>query len=354
MKKSLVLLLAVVLSSCAPKEVLDDITIVKSIGFDLHPKKDHITGTILFPIFINEETFKINHLTATGETAREVALELNEMTAKPIFAGKVNTIMFSQKLAEKGILETIDTLQRDPGIGRAIFLAVTKEDAKKIMTHNFELTNTDGNYFSHMIEQNEHFSNLPRLNFHTFLYAYYHNNMDAVLPYLTLKKNAVKIKGLALFKGDKMVGTVHEQQLLTFKTLIEPTKEGSYQFATRSYRGNLEVLKSKIHYKLFQKPHHHVLLEVNVKGRLNEYTKMDAGDPKVIKSIEKNIEADLEKESMKLIRKFQRLNIDPLGIGENVRARTRAFNQKEWKRDYKDLKISVDYSVEITEAGIAQ
>lgn len=349
-----VVILCLFLSACAEKEVLDDITIVRSIGFDDYNKKNHITGTITFPIFIDEQTFKIKSLTATGETARELSSELNEMTSKPIFAGKINTILFSQDLARKGIMETLDTLQRDPGIGRNIFLAVTKEKAKDVLTHNYEFTNIDGNYISDMIKQNENHSNLPRMNFHTFLYSYFAEGMDPVLPYLTQRKNALKIEGLALFRKDKMVGQIDEENILLFKTLFQTVRAGSYQFSAKSYRGNLEILKSKYRYKVKKKPFHEVQIDVKLKGRLNEYTKVDAGDPNVIKGIEKKLEQEMQKKGTKLIHQFQELNIDPLGIGEHVRSKTRGFDYKEWKKNYQDAKITVNYEVEVTETGISQ
>jgi spore germination protein len=73
---------------------------------------------------------------------------------------------------------------------------------------------------------------------------------------------------------------------------------------------------------------------------------MDAEDPKVVKKIE---EKELEKEGMRLVQKFKKLNIDPLGIGEHVRSRTREFNHKEWNDRYQDLDVKVKYHVQITE-----
>ncbi|MCM3718742.1 Ger(x)C family spore germination protein [Fictibacillus phosphorivorans] len=354
MKKLLLLFMCLLLSACAEKEILDDITIVRTLGFDKASKKNEIKGTINYPIFINEQTFKMKYLTASGETSKEIRNELNEMTAKPIFIGKLNTILFSEKLAKEGIMETLDTLQRDPGVGRAIYLGITKQSAKHILSDDYNYTNSDGNYFSNLIKQNENFSNLPLLNFHTFLYAYFADSMDPVLPYLSKQKDAVKIIGLAIFKKDKMVGTIDEQQILIFKTLFQDFKEGSFQFSNKAYKGNLEILKSHLDIKIIEKPYKRVRITVDVKGRLTEYTKVNAGDPKVVKSIEKTIKKELEHNAQKLTRKFQKLNIDPLGIGEHVRSQTRGFNLKQYKDQYQDMDIEVVYHLKITESGVSQ
>ncbi|WNB92997.1 Ger(x)C family spore germination protein [Bacillus sp. NEB1478] len=356
MKKYLSILLCLFfLTACnTEKEVLDDITMVRSLGFDKYSQKANISGTILYPIYIDEQTFKMKDLTAAGETAKEVRAELNEMVARPIFVGKLNTVLFSEEIAKEGIMDTLDMIQRDPGVGRAIYLAITKENTKEILTVDNNLSNHDGNFYSSLIKQNEDYSNLPHLNFHNFLYAYFSDCMDPILPFLSRRKDSVKIKGLALFQKDKMVGTIDEEHLLPFKTLYQNLNEGSYQFTSKKYKGNLEILKSKVRYDIRSKPHHHVTLNINVKGRLTEYTKVNAGDPKVIKGIERNIEKKLNRDGQKLIAKFQKLNIDPIGVGEHVRSRTRAFDQKGWKNNYQDLDIKVKYNVTITESGISQ
>jgi spore germination protein len=354
MKKVILLFMCFLLSGCAESEVLDDITIVRTLGFDKASKDNEIKGTINYPVFINEQTFKMKYLSASGETSKEIRNELNEMTARPIFIGKLNTVLFSEKLAREGIMETLDTLQRDPGVGRAIYLGITKQSTESVLSDDYGHTNLDGNYFSNMIKQNENYSNLPYLNFHTFLYAFFADCMDPVMPYLSKKDDAVKIIGLALFKNDKMVGTINEHQVLIFKTLFQNFNEGSFQFSTKEYKGNLEILKSKLHYKIIKKPHQKVMIIVDVKGRLTEYTKVNAGDPKVVKGIEKTIKNELEHKARELTRKFQELNIDPLGIGEHVRSQTRGFNSKKWLDQYQDTDIHVVYNLKISESGISQ
>ncbi|OOE14107.1 Ger(x)C family spore germination protein [Fictibacillus arsenicus] len=354
MKKIILLFMCFLLSGCAEREILDDITIVRTLGFDKASKDNEIKGTINYPIFINEQTFKMKYLSASGETSKEIRNELNEMTARPLFVGKLNTVLFSEKLAREGIMETLDTLQRDPGVGRAIYLGITKQSAESVLSDDYDQINLDGNYFSNLIKQNENYSNLPYLNFHTFLYAFFADCMDPVMPYLSKKSNAVKITGLALFKNDKMVGTINEHQILIFKTLYQKFNEGSYQFKSKNYKGNLEILKSKLHYKIIKKPHQKVMIAVDVKGRLTEYTKVNAGDPKVVKGIENTIKKELENNASELIRKFQDLNIDPLGIGEHVRSQTRGFNSKKWLDQYQNTDIQVVYNLKISESGISQ
>jgi spore germination protein len=55
-----------------------------------------------------------------------------------------------------------------------------------------------------------------------------------------------------------------------------------------------------------------------------------------------------------MIQQFQEKGIDPLGIGEEVRTRTRKWDQKKWKELYPDIKITVQAKVKIMESGVIE
>ncbi|MCM3626192.1 hypothetical protein M3194_02270 [Paenibacillus glycanilyticus] len=52
--------------------------------------------------------------------------------------------------------------------------------------------------------------------------------------------------------------------------------------------------------------------------------------------------------------KFQTEGIDPLGLGDFVRSKTRNWNEEKWKREYGLLNVKVNVKMEIEETGITQ
>lgn len=102
-----------------------------------------------------------------------------------------------------------------------------------------------------------------------------------------------------------------------------------------------------------------------IRYRLNKYS-MDEGvvenreytgdevTPKMIKIIEDKMSKDVKERSEKLVRNFQKLHVDPLGIGEQVRMRTRSWDKKKWDEVYTSIPINVNAKVEILESGVVE
>ncbi|WP_281379151.1 Ger(x)C family spore germination C-terminal domain-containing protein [Paenibacillus endophyticus] len=68
--------------------------------------------------------------------------------------------------------------------------------------------------------------------------------------------------------------------------------------------------------------------------------------------IKDRFEKDLEKEGMDLFQIFIKEGIDPLGIGDFVRSKTRKWEGKVWKLEYQTLNVRLIVKVNLTETGI--
>ncbi|WP_373462638.1 Ger(x)C family spore germination C-terminal domain-containing protein [Paenibacillus sp. V4I3] len=55
---------------------------------------------------------------------------------------------------------------------------------------------------------------------------------------------------------------------------------------------------------------------------------------------------------MDLIQLFKKEGIDPLGLGDFVRSKTRNWNEEEWKKEYRTLNVRLNVKVNLTEMGI--
>jgi spore germination protein len=56
-----------------------------------------------------------------------------------------------------------------------------------------------------------------------------------------------------------------------------------------------------------------------------------------------------------MLKEFQELGIDPVGIGQNQKHGVRGFDIKEWKESiYPRVRFNVDAKVQILEAGTVE
>jgi spore germination protein len=66
------------------------------------------------------------------------------------------------------------------------------------------------------------------------------------------------------------------------------------------------------------------------------------------------MEQDIKEQAEIMIKKFQVLKVDPLGLGEQVRSRTRNWDEKKWNNMYPTIHVKVKLDVEIIESGVVE
>ncbi|MFS0599840.1 Ger(x)C family spore germination protein [Peribacillus frigoritolerans] len=356
-KLALILLLISVLSGCmgVDSKVLDEINLATAIGYD-YVDKTHFEAIAVTPLYYPDKTIKNITYSSKSSLSKDVRDEMNQQSERPIFSGKLEVVLYEKRLAKQGIFYLIDTLIRDPSIGTTLKLGIVEGSSKDVLSPQFG--NIDkGIYLSNTIEQNIKTGMLPRTNLHLFLYAYYSEGMDPFLPIVKALDGKVYIKGNAMFnsKGEYVYQTTSRENVI-FKMLYENTtsKEGfSTKIEGREF-ASVNNIKTKRSYKI-SKPMTDtpITIDLEIKAILREYTG-DEVTPKMIKIIEDKMSKDVKERSEKLVRNFQKLHVDPLGIGEQVRTRTRSWDKKKWDEIYTSIPINVNAKVEILESGVVE
>jgi spore germination protein len=211
-----------------------------------------------------------------------------------------------------------------------------------------------------LIEQNINSENLPKTNLHVFLYSYYGEGIDPFLPLVRTEDKSMQLEGIALFRGDKYVGKIGHKESFAFKVLVDGSKTGHYEVELKKGKkiGHAVVrnIKGTASYKL-KKVNGVPEFDVKVKilGEIHEYPPwLNLEEKSNVVLIEKTFKEQINKETKKLIAKFQRLRIDPLGLGDQVRRREKNWNFETFKKQYPDLKINVKTDVEIVESGVIE
>lgn len=350
-KYLLFLFIPVLLVGCVEKEIIDDVNIEMGLGFDLKGEKQ-IEGTILIPVFNPDK--KIGNFTFndTASSTRDLLQEIQRKSAQPIVTGSLAISVFGEDMAKHGIIELIDSFERDPAIGARVYLVVGEGSAKEILSGNY---GNRGNavHLTDLLTHNTETLNLPRTNLHDFLSDFYQKGIDPYLPILKKNNDVIDITGIALFKDEKMVDKIPADKMFYFKLLTDKISEGAFKGAIGKDEIAIKDIHSKHKFKLTKRNPHSITIEIKVKGVIREYTgKMIT--PAIITKIEKDLEESVNKECSTLIASFQEQGIDPLGFGEFLRSKTRGFDFKKWEDDYKNMTVHIKADAKITELGIIE
>lgn len=333
------------------RQILDDINMASAVGYD-HIDKDKIKATAVMPNYKPDKNVGNETFTATNEISKKTLSKINRQSSRPVVNGKLEVALYSKELAKHGIGNLVDSLQRDPSISERMFVAVADGEAHELLTKMYGDRDT-GVYLSMLIEQNMKEGLMPTTNLHHFLNDYNSQLRDPFLPLIGRKGKDVNLKGIALFKDDYYVKSLRQDQQFIFQALLENMQLGTYKLKLKHKENTaIENINTKHSYRVRNlKKTPEIYIQVKVRGIIREYTGKRT-DKKEIEQIKIQMEKQLEKEAAAMIRSFQKLKIDPLGFGDQVRSRTRNFHNQKWLDQYSDVLIRVKVSVIILEKGV--
>ncbi|HHY74873.1 MAG TPA: Ger(x)C family spore germination protein [Bacillus bacterium] len=342
-------------SIVTPKQVIDDIFLVMAVGYDYVDEK-HFTGTAVAPFFKIDKTLENLAFSNTSSLVYQNRDKLESQSSKPLINGKLQIVLYNRELSEKtGVFRYIDNLQRDPNVGSRIQLAVFEGSTEKFF-HKLQTDEPVGTYVSKLLEENSRFSNLPLTNLHTFEFAYYVKGMDPILPLLEEKNGKAKIKGVALFKKDKMVDYIPQQDMFYLRSMYENFKKGVFFInldnGERAFLTNISSSrKFTIHPNKEKNSPPNVTMTIKMKGIIREYSGPYIPNHSV-KNIEEQIKENIEEKTNRMIKTFQEMEIDPIGIGYQVRHHTRNYDGENWEGAYPSIDVNVIVDVTILERGV--
>jgi spore germination protein len=340
------------LSSCIPdSKILEDVQLIQAIGYDyINDGEFQLTaGATYTPPGIQSKPQNIA-LTAIGRTSRNIRQEIQAQSPRPVEIGRVGVILFDEEMARSGIGNHVDNLQRDPNIGRDINLVVSKGKSNEILSTDVDQHESVSQFVIDLVTQNME-RTIPSINLHHFLFQYRGLGFDPFLPFIEKKDDLIKVSGVALFKEDHLIDTIDMKEGYILKVLYEKIRKGILEIELKDKEVSIQNLSSNTKFKP-KKTVNGYKFNVSVKmdGRVMEGGGLDLTQKKNIEKIEKRTEKMLEKEALALLEKLQKLNVDPLGIKEELRQ----AGYKDWKKQYGSVQFEVDAAVHLIQAGIME
>ncbi|MGG4548462.1 Ger(x)C family spore germination protein [Rossellomorea marisflavi] len=358
----LIFMASVLLSGCVEKEILDDLYLETGKAYD-YVSENRIRGTAVFPIYMPDKSIENGFLSEEASSTQEVIEKIERRAQQPLVRGALDVVLIGEKLSEKGIIDIADSLQRDASVGARVFLIITEGDASDVIQGTYG-NRGNGIYIYNLIEHNISKRELPETNLHMFLYDYYQKGQSSYLP--IIKKtpdNNVAITGIALLSYDKVVGKIPDEDMFFFKIMVDRIAEGSHVIKMgknpKKPEKNIEASVTSLHSKqkiIMDRKADPVKVdvEISIRGIIKEYTGDTLG-AKQMAEVENRMKADIENKCNAMVKSFQELGIDPLGIGQYQKHGVRGFDLKEWKKEvYPKADIKVKAKVKILEAGTVE
>lgn len=341
------------LAGCLNTSIIDEIMILSVLGIDyLNEQEIKMTGSS--PVFIKDQPVRnIIHQSIIRNDKHTID-ELQKSSNFEIKLGSLIVTLFNREFAEKeGLIGFLLYLKREPYIGSKLYPAIVEGDTHTLLETSYG-ERGNGFFLQNLIKHNIDRHDLPKTNLHVFLYDYYQQGQDPYLPIIKkIGPKELQINGVALFKGDKMVHKVPNEDLFFLKLLIDEYTDGSFRLHQEGTEIDYEHVRSKMKVKLKSRNPYVIEINLNLKGTLRDYMNGEL-NKKNIERAENLLKEKVEKEMKKLLVQFQELNIDPAGIGAFVKSRTRGFDFKNWEDEYQRTQFHINSDVLIRDTGILE
>ena len=98
--------------------------------------------------------------------------------------------------------EILETLNRNPSVGNAIYLAITNVKGESLLKGNYSKEKEIASYLSSLLEQNMDNGTHPKQIFYV-LNQLNDDARDSYLPIISKKGNVLELDGIALLKDVK-------------------------------------------------------------------------------------------------------------------------------------------------------
>lgn len=326
------LVCAVFLSGCARQYVLEDLGLALVAGYDL-ADDGKLLLTLTMPQVAMGSEDSTQTITGKGDLSKEARENIALTTDRQIVSGQLRTIIFSEKLARKGVWRSVDTILRDVNITSSVILTVSDGPARDMLNQKYPRRPASGRYVYELLRKEGKNFTIPSTTIHDFQRDYYDDGRDPIAPYLQHRNNAIVASGTALFRDDQFVGSLSPEETKMLLLLQDQGEGGDIKqtiSTTRRSKGRepdhimLTFVKAQNSYELEQRKGKPVInYTVKVQGQVVEYTGAEPlTDEQVVQNIQSQIEGGLEARMRDLIDQLQnKYKCDPLGIGGHIRSK---------------------------------
>lgn len=380
----LLLILSSLLTGCWNRRELNELAIAVGLGLDRNGDDSYqVSVQVVNPSEVTGGKgggeAPATLYTAKGHTVSEAIRRISSTSPRKMYVAQLRMVLIGQSLAEDGVAEVLDFLLRDHEMRADFYLAIvrdaTAEDALKIMT---PLQKIPANKLFSSLETSEQ-TWAPSLTetLNEMVSDLLSNGKHPVLPVLRIigdpemgakKQNVegidtptqLKFSGIAVFKHDKVVGFLTEDESKGYNFIRDNIKN-TMDHATCPNGGKVsfEIVTSKTKSRgkvIDGKPQ--IDIDVRITGNISdvECRNLDLLDIQTIEMLQRMFGERIKSIMQNSIHSVQtKYGSDIFGFGDIIhRSNPKAWKklQQDWdERYFRNLPVNINVEVIIERLG---
>jgi spore germination protein KC len=386
-RRSLLLCLLVLmqlgLTGCWSRQELNDLAIAVGIGIDKIGDQFQVSAQVVLPSQIagskgGSPQAPVNLYKATGSTVYEALRKITTISPRKIYISHLRILVLSEDLAKQGISDVLDFMSRDTEARNDYFIAVAKnskaEDALKILTSLEKIPAV--RLFSSLETSEKQWAPTSTVTLGTLITDLVAKGKNPVLTGVVIDGNVdagetpknvetvdspteLKYSGLAVFKEDKLIGWLNQEESKVYNYLTNKVKNTvSYINCPQGKKLSLEIFGAKSKIKgIIQNDKPEISIEQFIESDIGEVQcrNLDLTNPKTITELEQIANQKVENLFETTIKKVQQqYKSDIFGFGEVIhRSNPQAWKKlrDNWDQTFVNLPVNVKMDIEIRQVG---
>lgn len=244
--------------------------------------------------------------------------------------GMLQVALCGSELAEAGVEDAIDILHRNPKVKSAVYLAVVKGEAKKVLKVKTSNYTDVGSYTLKLLKGANRRGFIVSTTLHQFIVNSSTPGKNPVVPVIDVGKSSISIAGTAIFKDDRMIAEVDMNDTLPLVLLRGISCRGYIPFAFddkgKEIRGTCQLANGRSVKVERRGDEFYFTVTVKLGGVITDI-KGDhprLSDKKMVTKVEKAVEGSVQKDCERFIRTMQnRYRVDCIDITKYALAKYR-------------------------------
>ena len=309
--------------------------------------------------------------TGRGKTIQEAYRSIANESSKFLYLNHIQILIINEKIAKENLDEIVDYFMRSSAIRTEFYVLIGRDD--NILDIITPINDISSASIKESIENNlKYLGTTSDITFNELVSIMLDKNSEIVLPSIKLindskegenienteetKVNAkYELSNLAIFKDDKLIGYLNEEQSKTYNILQNKINNTilTYECDKDKYM-SVEIIDSKSSMDVSNKKAN---IEVKLSGNLNEYNcSKSLENKKTIEKIEKEFEQKLTESITKNINEVRtEYNSDIFGFLDNIYKKDyktyKTIKNNWYSSNYQSLELSVNVDLTIIAKG---
>lgn len=364
-----VIILVVSTNGCWDYREINKLSIVTGIAVDRGENSKYKTT---FEIVDTQEggiekKIKSKLIESEGETLFDAVRNALKVSSPKLYFGHMNVVILSEQIAREGVIDIIDFLNRDAEPRLNIDLTVSKEKtANEILSAQSTTAAIRSFEIEQMLEAQKDLSKLPRTKVYQFVNDLPCKGIAPVLPAMELVESVGEktfaLCGAAVFKGDKIVGYLNEEESNYYCYISNEVRRGLIVILdspqTEGVDITLEIFDSETKVKpVYSDGKVSIDIMIKVRAALAEQrgNSKSESETEVLK-IQKAAEEYIKSNTVKTIQSVQKkFGLDIFGFGKKIYSEMPQLWKeigRDWTSIYKEMDVNVSASVELKNRGL--